>query len=58
MNFITLANAGLQLLATGLIAGGAMIIYEKADYIGGAMLIIAGLISYVVYEKFPDSPKV
>lgn len=57
MNLITLANAGLQLLATGLIASGAMQIIDKADYIGGVLLIVAGLLSYLLYEKFPDSPK-
>lgn len=60
MNLITLANASLQVIATGFIAGGGSLIFnshDNNDLISGVILIILGIICYIVYEKFPDSPK-
>lgn len=57
----TITNVGLQLLATGFIAGGANKIAtsngDLNDYITGGLLFVMGIITYYMYEKFPDSPK-
>lgn len=53
---LNFANAGLQAIATALIVFGGALIYESQEYVGGGILILAGLIAYVVYEKFPSTP--
>jgi hypothetical protein len=57
MNFLTLANAGLQTIATAMVAGGAYLLFTGDNLVNGIVLVVLGIVSYVVYEKLPESPK-
>ena len=52
MNLNTVANAGLQTIATSLVALGAATI--AGNLMAGAVMVVLGLAVYVVYEKFPS----
>jgi hypothetical protein len=53
MNLVALANASLQVIATALIVLGGQVIFEGDRLWEGIALLVAGLVSYVIYELLP-----
>lgn len=53
MNFLNLANAGLQTLSTALVAGGGYLVFQDSKLLEGFGLIVAGLACYIIYELLP-----
>lgn len=51
LNFL---NASLQTVATGLVVYGGFVIVDAKDYLGGVILLAAGLFAYFLYEKMPS----